>query len=71
MYDGNIEVDKLPFRKDRPSEWTTIVDNCQKKGPPLFAYIYYLRMYVYANLLGIYISIMYVQYVSKNLCLVG
>jgi len=59
MYDGNIEVDKLPFRKDRPSEWTTIVDNCQKKGPPLLVCIFYLRMYVYANLLGIYIS-MYV-----------
>ena len=41
MYDGNIEVDKLPFRKDRPSEWTTIVDNCQKKGPPLFVCIYF------------------------------
>ena len=46
MYDENIEVDKLPFRKDRPSEWTTIVDNCQKKGRPcLYVYIIYECMY--------------------------
>ena len=59
MYDGNIE---LPFRKDRPSEWTTM-NKCQKKGPPLFVYIYLLRMYVYANLLGIYISMYVCMYV--------
>ena len=47
MYEENIEVDKLTFRKDRPtSKWTTIVDNCQKKGHPcLYVYIIYECMY--------------------------
>ena len=62
MYDENNEVAKLPFRKDRPSEWTTIADNCQKKAAPVCMYILFTNACIRKLARHIHINVcMYVR----------